>query len=164
MEADELMQEILAVHKSMDFSKLFNRIFPFNPTEFQMMKIVLEAEQKHESIISSDIARSLGITRSAVSQMVKKLEDRNILVRETNENDKKSANLRLSQSSRAFYIDVKNEIVKCYTDIVEEIGYDKMVDFLETYLKIANAFSEYYRKHSALGNREETADRPTENT
>lgn len=142
MDATELMTEIIAVHKKMDFSKIFNRIFPFNSTEFQMMKIIMEAEEKQEPIISSDVARSLGITRSAVSQMVKKLEERHVLVRETNENDKKSANLRLSPAAREYYDKIKDEITRYYVEIVDEIGYDNMVTFLETYLKIVSAIYE----------------------
>ena len=81
MEAEQLMQEIFNIARKLDEIKVFHNVLPFNNTELQMMKVIALADEAGEKVISSDIARSIGITRSAVSQMVKKLEDKNVVVR-----------------------------------------------------------------------------------
>ena len=71
MEAEQLMQEIFNIARKLDEIKVFHNVLPFNNTELQMMKVIALADEAGEKVISSDIARSIGITRSAVSQMVK---------------------------------------------------------------------------------------------
>ena len=70
MEAEQLMQEIFNIARKLDEIKVFHNVLPFNNTELQMMKVIALADEAGEKVISSDIARSIGITRSAVSQMV----------------------------------------------------------------------------------------------
>ena len=78
MEADQILQDIFGIARKLDEIKVFHNILPFNNTELQFMKVIVLADEAGKRVISSDIARSLGITRSAVSQMVKKLEDEKI--------------------------------------------------------------------------------------
>lgn len=65
MEADQILQDIFGIARKLDEIKVFHNILPFNNTELQFMKVIVLADEAGKRVISSDIARSLGITRSA---------------------------------------------------------------------------------------------------
>ena len=73
MEANRLLQELYSIARRLESAQLFNHAFPFNNTEMQLIKEILRAKETGGRMISSRLAKVLGITRSAVSQMVSKL-------------------------------------------------------------------------------------------
>ena len=77
MDNNEVMQEIYSICKKFEEMRLFSNKVPFNSSELQLLKQVVLARATGKRLISSEIARRLGITRSAVSQMVNKLEELN---------------------------------------------------------------------------------------
>lgn len=81
MEGSNLMQEMYAIGKRLEELKIFHRARPFNNTEMQMMREIIAAKERGSRVISSGLAKLLGITRSAVSQMVKKLESKGVVRR-----------------------------------------------------------------------------------
>ena len=74
MNANELMQEIYNIAKRLGDTRIFNNAFSFNNSEMQLLREIVMEAGKGKKIISSRLAERLGITRSAISQMVNKLE------------------------------------------------------------------------------------------
>ena len=103
MEGSNLMQEIYAIGKRLEELKIFHRAMPFNNTEMQMMREIIAAKERGSRVISSGLAKLLGITRSAVSQMVKKLESKGVVRRVPDSRDKKIAYIELSEKARSIY-------------------------------------------------------------
>ena len=103
VEASELLKEIYSIAHRLEGVSVFNRALPFNDTEMQMMKEIVRVNESGGRIISSKLAKSLCITRSAVSQMVTKLEARGVVRRVPDETDKKIAYIELSDSARCVY-------------------------------------------------------------
>jgi DNA-binding MarR family transcriptional regulator len=58
---------------------------------------LINAQMHGKQIISTQIAKSLGITRSAVSQMVDRLENQNIVKRVADKVDRKIAYVELTE-------------------------------------------------------------------
>lgn len=102
----------------------------YNMTEIRLMSEVVLANCENRRLISTQIARRLGITRSAVSQIVNKLEEKGVICRVADDVDKKIAYIELSQHSREqFEEDVReyNELVHA---VVTRFGVSKMEKLL----------------------------------
>ena len=91
MEANRLLQELYSIARRLESAQLFNHAVPFNNTEMQLIKEILRAKETGGRMISSRLAKVLGITRSAVSQMVSKLEAKNVVQRVPDDKDRKIA-------------------------------------------------------------------------
>ena len=136
MEANRLLQELYSIARRLDSAQLFNHAFPFNNTEMQLMKEILRAKETGRRMISSKLAKVLGITRSAVSQMVSKLEAKNIVQRVPDDKDRKIAYIELSDSARAQYEDMKGRVNAILSSVIGELGDEKV----ETFVSSANEF------------------------
>lgn len=142
MEGSNLMQEMYAIGKRLEELKIFHRAMPFNNTEMQMMREIIAAKERGSRVISSGLAKLLGITRSAVSQMVKKLEDEKIIVRVPAENDKKSSHVMLSPAARTAYERMKDYMNAFVQQIVDRVGYDEIRRFIDGMNKFIDIFNE----------------------
>ena len=133
---DWLMQEVYKLVKKLASVKIFDHGFMFNNTEIQMMKEIVRVKEEGGRIISSRLAKELGITRSAVSQMVKKLESKGVVRRVPDSRDKKIAYIELSDTARAQYEDMKDRVNAILSSGIGERGDEKV----ETFVKGAHEF------------------------
>ena len=136
MEASRLLQDIYSIVKRLEGVQLFNHAFPFNNTEMQLMKEILRAKESGGRMISSRLAEALGITRSAVSQMVNKLEAKNVVKRVPDDRDRKIAYIELSDAARAQYEDMKERVNAILRGVIEKLGEERV----ETFVQSANEF------------------------
>ena len=141
MEANELFQELNAVTKRMDDVKIFHHALPFNHTEMQLMKEIVRANEEGKRIISSRLAKILGITRSAVSQIVNKLQRKGIVQRVPDEKDKKIAYIELSKSARGLYDEMRERINHMFEKFIHMIGEEKINQFLKSANEFIDAFN-----------------------
>lgn len=145
MEANKLMRDIYNIARRLECLQLFNHVFPFNNTEMQLMKEIVRAKEDGGRMISSRLAEALGVTRSAISQMVKKLEAKNVVKRVPDENDRKIAYIELSDTARVQYEDMKERVNAFLGDVIVKLG-DKKV---ETFVKSANEFIDAFGSAAA---------------
>lgn len=145
MDSNSLMREIYKIAKKLDDIKIFNHAFPFNNTEMQMMKEIVRVNESGGRIISSNLAKELGVTRSAVSQIVNKLERQNVVRRVPDAKDRKIAYIELSESAREIYEGMKNDINRIITHIIEKLGEKKVTDFIGYADEFVDAFNEAVR-------------------
>ena len=117
----------------------------FNKTEIRLISEVLLAGYEKKRVFSTQLAKILGVTRSAVSHTVQRLEEKGVIKRVQSEQDKK-----------VDYIEIADEILDVYDadlqkckqfvgEIVEEFGetdfyqmctlYEKFVRLAQTKLK-----------------------------
>ncbi len=160
MEAEKLLQDIFGIARRLDEIKIFHDVLPFNNTELQLMKVIVLAEEDGKHVISSDIARSLGITRSAVSQMVKKLEERQAVVRVAAENDKKSAYVMLAPAARAAYGQIKEYMNVFVQQILERVGCEEVRRFVDGMNNFIDIFNEVRKNFAPLTLRLPEPDEP----
>lgn len=142
MEGSNLMQEMYAIGKRLEELKIFHRAMPFNNTEMQMMREIIAAKERGSRVISSGLAKLLGITRSAVSQMVKKLESKGVVRRVPDSRDKKIAYIELSDKARSIYEESRARVNGLLERIVEKLGEEKVEHFITGTNEFIDAFCE----------------------
>ena len=81
MEINEYLLKLMLVAKDMEQLGVFGENASLSKTEFRLVRELVMEEKLGNKIISSELARRLGITRSAVSQLVNKMEEREIVKR-----------------------------------------------------------------------------------
>ena len=141
MDAKELLQTVYATGKRMYDAKLFGR-GPFNQTEMQMIGEILANRERGKRIISSRLAEALGITRSAVSQMVNKLETKGVVRRVPDSRDKKIAYIELSDKARSIYEESRARVNGLLERIVAKLGAEKVEHFITGTNEFIDAFCE----------------------
>ena len=142
MEGSNLMQEMYAIGKRLEELKIFHRAMPFNNTEMQMMREIIAAKERGSRVISSGLAKLLGITRSAFSQMVKKLEAKGVVRRVPDSRDKKIAYIELSDKARSIYEESRARVNGLLERIVAKLGAEKVEHFITGTNEFIDAFCE----------------------
>lgn len=140
MEANRLLQELYSIARRLESAQLFNHAFPFNNTEMQLIKEILRAKETGGRMISSRLAKVLGITRSAVSQMVSKLEAKNVVKRVPDDKDRKIAYIELSDTARAQYEDMKGRVNAILSSVIGVLGDEKVETFVKSAHEFVDAF------------------------
>lgn len=108
-----------------------------NKTERRLITILYVAETEGERLISTQIADRLGVTRSAVSQIVDKLEAARYVKRVPSVTDKKIAYIELSANSKEVFA----KSVKKNYDVLE-MALSRMGEKdVERMLELADCFT-----------------------
>ena len=106
---------------------------PFNHSEIRMINEILYAKLQGRRIISTQIAKKIGLTRSAVSQMVNRLEERGIVKRVPDEVDRKIAYIELSEYAKEKYENERKTYARFVSTLIQEFGKDKLDKLLELF-------------------------------
>ena len=113
-ENKEYLRRIFAMLKRMEGLMTLPDKKKYNLTDIRLMSEIVLAECEGRRLISTQLAARLGITRSAVSQIVNKLEAQGVICRVADEVDRKIAYIELTENSRGKF----EEEVKEYSDLV----------------------------------------------
>lgn len=140
MEASELVQAVYKIAHRIDEIRIPGGKWSLNNTEMQMMREIVTAKEEKRRIISSGLAKKLGVTRSAVSQMVNKLEKRGIVRREADDKDRKIAYIELSDCALEIYGELRERVGRIMRNVIAKLG-DKKV---ETFIRDANEFVDVF--------------------
>ena len=115
----------------------------YNNTEIRMMNEIVYATGAGERLISTQLADRLGVTRSAISQIVGKLEKDGALRRVPDEVDKKIAYVELTDSMAAKYKTIVDTYSGFVGKVIAHMGVHKMDKFLalaeDFYTAVENA-------------------------
>lgn len=140
MEINEYLIKFFQIVRDMENTDFFAGVSKLSRTEFRLLReVVMEEEEKGKSIISSELARRLGITRSAISQIVTKLEMKGIVKRVDSPTDRKIAYIRLSDSSLTVFEEQCKEANAIMERVVELVGEEKMNAFFHAYEAVGDA-------------------------
>lgn len=141
MEINEYLVKFFQVVRDMENMDFFAGVARLSRTEFRLLREVIMEEEKGRSIISSELARRLGITRSAISQIVTKLELKGIVKRIDSPTDRKIAYIRLSENTISVFEDQCKEANAIMARVVELLGDDKMKAFFAQYEELSTAIN-----------------------
>ncbi len=130
MEENVIMQSIYSIGKRLEDIRPFGHIKSFSNTEMQMMREIVEAGETGKRVISSQLAKKLGVTRSAVSQMVNKLEKNNIVRRVPDKKDKKIAYIELSDFAHGVYKGIRKRYELFLDKVMEKLGEKRVHEFI----------------------------------
>ncbi len=118
----------------------------FNKTELRLLSEVATAQKAGVPVISTQLASRLGITRSAVSQIVNRLEEQGVLRRVAAQYDKKIAYVEIDEKVTETY---KGEIEKCHEiieTVVKAYGEKKFEQLSALYSEFMDLLSKYVEK------------------
>ena len=126
----EYLHKMFGMMREIQSAMVMQQNDTFNSTEIRLMNEVIYAQAKGNRLISTKLADRLGITRSAVSQIVAKLEERGAVRRVPDAVDRKIAYVELTEEIMAKYKDVVDEYVNFVGMIIARMGVNKMDKFL----------------------------------
>ena len=122
---EKYLNDIFTMMKNMDNLTVADKETHFNSTEIRMLGEILAARYVGKRLISTQLAQLLGITRSAVSQIVNRLEAQGIVKRVADEVDRKIAYVEITEETLETY----GEDVKIYANfagrVVKKFGVEK---------------------------------------
>lgn len=122
---EEYLSKVFTMLKQQNNMIISNKKTRFNNTELRMITELISAKMEGRRLISTQLAKLLGVTRSAVSQIVQRLEKEGVIIRLPDEIDKKIAYVELSETVVKNY---REDIEKCVAfigELVEEFGEEK---------------------------------------
>ena len=126
MEINEYLLKLFQTLKDMEDLNLFSDAAKLSKTEFRLVREIVMEHEKGNGIISSELSRRLGVTRSAVSQIVTKLESQDVVKRTPAPDDRKIAYIRLSDRCIAIYNEQCRQANALVAEVVKEVGEKKM--------------------------------------
>ena len=98
----------------------------YSNTEIRLMNEIVYAAGAGERLISTHLADRLGITRSAISQIVGKLEKDGAVRRVPDEVDKKIAYIELTETAKATYRVIIDQYAAFLGRVVARMGVAKL--------------------------------------
>ncbi len=130
IELNEYFVRFLSIVQGLDATNLFPQVSKLTKTEFRILREIIVEQKKGGHIISSELARRVGVTRSAISQIVSKLEEREVLVRIDAPDDKKIAYVEFSPKAYEIFNKECVRVNKIMEKVVNEFGAQKMEKWL----------------------------------
>ena len=137
---NDYVAEFIRILRKVEGLDLFPETAKLSKTEFRILREIIEESEKGGEIISSELARRIGITRSAISQIVNKMEQRGIVKRVPAPNDKKIAYVRLSESTLGIYEEQCRQAGDFLKKIVAVYGKENMEKFISSCNDLIDAF------------------------
>lgn len=130
IELNGYLVRFLSIVQGLDAARLFPEVSKLTKTEFRILREILVEQQKGGHIISSELARRVGVTRSAISQIVSKLEERDVLVRSDAPDDKKIAYVEFLPKAYDLFNKECARVNTIMEKVVNEVGERKMETWL----------------------------------
>ena len=134
---EKYLNGIFTMMKNIDNLSIADKSTRFNSTEMRMIGEIMASRYVGKRLISTQLAQLLGITRSAVSQIVNRLEEQRILKRVADEVDRKIAYIEITDETMDSY---RADIKTCSDfvgKVVEKFGEEKfqqMKNLLEEFM------------------------------
>ncbi len=136
-ERQEYLVKIFSLMRVRDNITINDKNTHFKSTEMRLLTEVLFAEYEGKRLISAQLAKLLGITRSAVSQIVNTLESRGVIVRVPDAIDKKIAYVELADGVLDAYKEDLEKACAFVGEVVKEFGKEKFETMCELYTGFA---------------------------
>ena len=108
---EKYLNAVFSMMKKRDGIMVADKKTRFNDTELRLISEVLSAKQGGNRLISTQLATKLGVTRSAISQIVNRLEESGAVKRVPDAVDRKIA-----------YIEIADETMESYRADIKTCG------------------------------------------
>ncbi|MBO5526152.1 MAG: MarR family transcriptional regulator [Clostridia bacterium] len=138
MESTEYLKNVFKMMKQVQGISLGDFRSHFNNSEMRLIEEISLAKAEDEKLISTQLAKLLGVTRSAISQMVNKLELAGIVKRTPDKVDRKIAYIELTDEAEAIYAKERQIYSETLNKVIEKIGIEKF----EELTALAEEFSD----------------------
>lgn len=123
--AESYLKEIFVLVRKVETLSTADKKTRFNNTEFRMLGEIICAKYAGKRVISTQLAKTLGVTRSAVSQMVSRLEAQGVVKRVADDVDRKIAYVELTEETYESYRKDLDVYVNFVNRLVEKFGKER---------------------------------------
>ena len=124
MENDKYFKAVFSFFRRNRLLAISDKMKSFSPTEIRLINEVLMAKEEGRRLISTRLADILGITRSAVSQVVNRLEANGVVKRVADDVDRKIAYIEVTEATEHAYEKDLNACKTFIGNVVEKFGKD----------------------------------------
>ncbi len=131
------LSAVFTLLKKRDGLALTDGRYHFNDTELRLLGEVLSAQIKGERLFSTQLAVRLGVTRSAISQIVNRLEGEGVVKRVAAEKDRKIAYIEGTEETMNKYeedVRICGEFVYAVVERFGEERFDRMCALLQEFI------------------------------
>ena len=126
MEGEEkYLKAVFSMMRKTETLTIADKQTRFNGTEIRMIGEILSAKYIGKRLISTQLAKMLGVTRSAVSQMVNRMEAQGIVKRVADDLDRKIAYIELTEEAFVTYSEDLKIYVEFIGRVVEKFGAER---------------------------------------
>lgn len=115
-------------------------------TEKRMLFEILFAKQHGERLISTQLAKRMGVTRSAVSQMVMRLEKAGIISRSPVEGDKKTAYVDVTDGALKKYAKEMDDYLQGLDELIQTFGVERFENMFTSFMEFCALAQKKARK------------------
>ena len=123
--AENYLKEIFTLVRKVETLTTADKKTLFNNTEFRMLGEIICAKYAGKRVISTQLAQILGVTRSAISQMVSRLEEQGVVKRVPDGVDRKIAYVELTEKTYETYRKDLEVYVNFVDRLVEKFGAER---------------------------------------
>lgn len=138
--AENYLKEIFTLVRKVETLSTADRKTRLNNTEFRMLGEILCARYAGKRVISTQLAQMLGVTRSAISQMVSRLESQGVVKRVPDSVDRKIAYVELTETAYETYQKDLEVYVNFVGRLVEKFGkerFHEMISLVDEFCALA---------------------------
>jgi len=114
-------------------------------TEFNLISIVTEHQKNREHINLTTLSERLNVTRSAVTQLANKLENKGYIEKYSLLTNKKEIYLKIGKKAIEQYNMIMDKITMFFEKLFKKIGQEG-IDNIEKYIAIAKEIGEEMKK------------------
>ena len=125
IKTNKYLIKIFEILKKRDEMILTKESTHFTKKELRLLTEIIYEQNYGRRLISAQLAKRLGLTRSAVSQMVNRLEKQGIVRRVADDVDKKIAYIQINEEVLDAYSEDLEECYRFVDEIVQQFGEDK---------------------------------------
>lgn len=136
---ERYLNMVFSIFRKRETIVLSDKTTHFNNTELRLIGEVLRAKYEGKRLISTQLATLLGVTRSAVSQIVNRLEKEGVVQRVPDDVDRKIAYIEVTDEMLGLYDEDLNNCISFIGRVVKKFGEDKfntMYDLVEEFMQM----------------------------
>ena len=151
---EQYLGAVFALLKKRDGIAISDKKTRFNDTELRMLSEILAAKYEGRRLISTQLATLLGVTRSAVSQIVNRLEEQGVVVRVPDDVDRKIAYVEVTEATLVAYEEDLKTCLDFIGRVVEKFGeenFKKMCELYDGFMDLIQVERKAVRKKTAGG-------------
>ena len=134
--------ELFELLKTREGLSLSDQKMNFNSTEIRLLAEVYAAKKEGKKFISTQLATLLGITRSAVSQIVNRLEARGAVRRVADEVDRKIAYIEMTEEILELYEEDLKVCKNFVCKVVDRFGEEKFEEMYRLFNEFVGVLEE----------------------
>lgn len=105
-----------------------------------LAKLLRATKASPEGLRISDLASAFDVTASSVTQMVTGLEERGLVGRNMDSEDRRAVRVFLTEEGRVSAVSMMDSVGRLFSGLVDYLGHEKSREFLELLTDVTHYF------------------------